>query len=193
MTKSPRHPVPKMAHPAPPDVPRSQDAPGRVSAPERGPTAVLGALPAFHYRQAVDQTLIPNDFPRLTSLVRTLAPDAGSVRELGDGLLWEQNSRFTALALTINPEPPGTVIRADLRLEGRQFAYYLGAVSAAVLTGLTATTALPPSSSLAVGVGSLIPFGLMARALWNRSARRSVRQLRALVDQIAAALRGELE
>jgi hypothetical protein len=153
----------------------------------------LGVIPAFHYRQTVEQTLIPNDFPRLTSLVRTLAPDAGSVRELGDGLLWEQDSRFTSLSLTINPEAAGTVIRADLRLQGRQFAYYLGAVSAGVLAGLTATTALPALASVAVGVGSLLPFGFLARTLWNRSARRSVVQLRVLVDRIAAALRGELD
>jgi hypothetical protein len=115
------------------------------------------------------------------------------VRELGDGLLWEQDSRFSALSLTINPEAAATVIRADLRLEGRQFAYYLGAVSAGVLAGLTATTALPALASVAVGVGSLLPFGFIARTLWNRSARRSAVQLRALVDRIAAALRGELE
>jgi hypothetical protein len=188
MTDPPLHPAPR---PPPPDLPHARG--GLVPDPESPPVSALGVKPAFHYRTTVPQTLTPNDYPRLTSLVRALAPGTGSVREFGDGLLWEQESRFSALSVTINPEPAGAVIRADLRLDGRQGAYYLGALVAAVATTLTATTVLPGVSSLSLGAGSLLPYGVIARALWNHSARRSMRQVRALVTQLAAALRGELE
>jgi hypothetical protein len=148
---------------------------------------------AFHCRVVVAQPITPNDYPRLHSLVRTLAPDSGTAREFGDGLLWEQDSGFSALSLTINREAEGTVIRADLRLDGQLVAYHLGAVGASILAGLVATTMLPLLPSLGVGVAALVPSLLVARRLWAAGARRSMATVRRLVSQIAAGLEGRLE
>ncbi len=186
MTNSPTSPPPSV-------TPPRADAAAAVPATGSRAVAPVGPMTALHYRQTVDQVVTPNDYPRLTSLVRTLAPDSGSVRQLGDGLLWEQDSGYSMLALTINPEPAGTVIRADLRMDGRVYMYYLGAVAAGVLSGLTAASALSPPMGIGVGLGMLVPAGVAARALARRSAERSMRQLRGLVDQLAAAIRGELE
>lgn len=182
MTNSPVHPPPSAPVPRPPGSEAHAPAPAPASAPAT----------ALHYRQVVEQVITPNDYPRLTSLVRTLAPDSGSVRQLGDGLLWEQDSGYSSLALTINPEPDGTVIRADIRLEGRLFMYYFGAAGTSLLAGLTAASALGPLAGAGVGLGVLLPSAFAARALGRRSAERSMRQLRDLVGQLAAAIRGEL-
>jgi len=173
--------------------PAEAGARGLVPSRDAKTVAPIDPAAVFHYRETVEQAITPNDYPRLTSLVRTLAPDTGSVRQLGDGLLWEQDSGYSALSLTINPEPAGTVIRADLRMDGRMFMYYLGAGIVSVLTGLVATTVLPILPGLAVGVAALVPSVLVARRLRTRSARRSREQLRALVQRLAAGIRGELE
>jgi hypothetical protein len=125
-------------------------------------------------------------------LVANLDADAGSAREFGAGLLWEHNSGFTALSLTIAPEANDTVIRADLNMGGRQFAYFGGAVATAGFSALVATNYLPGAQAAAVGLMALIPYAAAARTLWNASARRSAVALRRLVEQVAAALRGDL-
>jgi hypothetical protein len=141
----------------------------------------------------VEQSITPNDFPRLISLVRTLAPDTGSARELGDGLQWEQDSGYSSLSLTINPEPTGTVIRADLRTDGQQVAYLLGAIGTGLLTSFTATAAhLPFPGIVGIGLGAFAGAGWIARGLWRASNRRQAQRLQRLVAQLAAGLRGEL-
>jgi hypothetical protein len=186
MPDSPLPPVPKA------DLPVAGSEPVAPSVAPVG-SALFGSRTTFHYRQSVALTLEPTDYPRLTSLVRTLAPGSGTAREFGGGLLWEHDSGYSALSLTIVPEPTATVIRADLRLETRQFAYFGGAVAGAFLTSLIATNYLPGWQALAVGLGSLAPFAVIARALWNASARRSAAAVKTLVDLVAAAMRGELD
>lgn len=185
VTNSPPHPVPRAT-------------PGSPS-PEHGasitvkPVAGIDRSAAFHCRETVAQVVTPNDFPRLISLVRTLAPEAGTARNLGDGLLWEHDSGFTALSLTINPEAAGTVIRADLRTDGRLVASYLGAAGLGILGGLMADNSLPLLPSLGIGLATAVGAGLVARALWQQSTGRTRAQVERLVASIAAAIRGQLE
>lgn len=180
MIDSPANPVPAV---------RPDFAPTTGSAP-----AIEPAIGAYHVREVVDQTITPNDFPRLISLVRALAPDAGTARELGDGLQWEHDSGFTSLSLTINPEPNGTVIRADLRTEGQQVAYFLGAAFAGILGACVGVTAhLGLGGMIAAGFGTVLVTGIGARLWWRRSSRLQAIQLQRLVAKIAAGLRGELE
>jgi hypothetical protein len=149
---------------------------------------------SYHFREVVHQTISSNDFPRLISLVRALAPDSGSARELGDGLQWEQDSGYTALSLTINPEPDGTVIRADLRTDGRQVAYALGGIGASLLAGFVATAlSVPLGPTLGLGVAVLGVSSWVARRLWLASSRRSAARIHRLVTSLAAGLRGELD
>ncbi len=181
MVNSPAQPVPSVV----PPLPSTATTPPLP--------AVVHSDTVFHCRAVVAQTITPNDFPRLTSLVRNLAPDTGSVRELGDGLLWEQDSGYSALSLTINPEPDGTVVRADLRLDGQRAMYYVGAIGTGIMSGLVATTMIPLLPSLGVGVAMLVPAIAIARRLWVLGARRNVERLHALVGQVAAGIRGDLE
>lgn len=148
---------------------------------------------SFHARQVVDQAITPNDFPRLISLVRALAPDTGSARELGDGLQWEQNSGLSSLSLTINPEPSGTVIRADLRTDGERVTYGL-VVGVATLLATLGTFASHGSgpSIIGVAVTTLVAGGGIARQLLRYTGRRRASALQALVAKIAAGLRGDL-
>jgi hypothetical protein len=168
----------------------------RVAVPEAGslqvPSPVFGRPTTYHCGESVEQALAVSDFPRLTSLLANLDPDPGTAREFGGGLLWEHDSRFSALSLTIAPEGARTMIRADLNLGGRLFAYYGAAVAAAGFTALVATNYAPGVQAAAIGAAALLPLGLAARMLWNASARRSAVALRRLVDQLAAALRGDL-
>ncbi len=184
MTNSPTYPPPSVTPPL-----------ADAASPAAGSHAVSPVRPmtALHYRRTVEQVVTPNDYPRLTSLMRTLAPDTGSVRQLGDGLLWEQDSGYSALALTINPEPAGTVIRADLRMDGRVFMYYFTAVGASLFSGFATASVLSPLAGLGVSLGLLLPAGFAARTFARKSAERSMRRLRDLVDHLAAAIRGELE
>jgi hypothetical protein len=154
---------------------------------------VVEVATTYHYHQRVAQTMEPSDFPRLISLIRTLAPAAGTAREFGGGLLWDHDSGYSAVSLTIVPEAGATVIRGDLHLETRQVAYFGGAAAGAILAGLFAGKFLPGWEALGVTLGLLLPFTVAARALWRASARRSATALRALVDHIAAAMRGDLE
>lgn len=186
MTNSPTYPPPSVTPPATDPATPAPGARSHAVSPVRPMTAL-------HYRRTVEQVVTPNDYPRLTSLVRTLAPDTGSVRQLGDGLLWEQDSGYSMLALTINPEPAGTVIRADVRMDGRVFMYYFGSVAASLFGGFATASVLSPLAGIGVGLGLLVPAGFAARALARKSAERSMRQLQELVDRIAAAIRGELE
>lgn len=152
------------------------------------------ASAAYHVREVVRQTITPNDFPRLISLVRTLAPDTGSARELGDGLQWEHDSGYSSLSLTINPEPEGTVIRADLRTDGQQVAYTLGAVGAGLLAAFVSSALhLPLGEILGIGATTLVASGWLARSVYRRAQVRQAEQLQQLVNRIAAGLRGDLE
>lgn len=190
MPTSPSQPVPA---PPPPD---DSEPGGELTFSEAGslhpPSPLFGRPTLYHCSESVDATLAPSDFPRLTSLVANLDSDPGRVREFGGGLLWEHDSGYSALSLTVAPEGDRTLIRADLNLGGRLFAYYGGAVAAAGLTALVASNHFPGGEALAIGAAALVPFGMIARALWNASARRSAIALRRLVDQVAAALRGDL-
>jgi hypothetical protein len=186
MINSPSEPIPAVPARYAAGLPDPASGP---PGPSSGPSAG-----AYHCREVVDQAVTPNDFPRLISLVRTLAPDTGSARELGDGLQWEQNSGYSSLSLTINPEPTGTVIRADLRTDGQQVAYVLGAVGIGLLASFIATAVhLPVPSILGIGLGALAAGGWVARGLWRASNRRQADRLQQLVAKIAAGLRGELE
>src|SRR5512147_1795138 len=174
-----------------------EPAPTRpLGVPEAGslqaPSPVFGRPTIYHCGESVDQALALSDFPRLTSLIANLDPDPGTAREFGGGLLWQHDSRFSALSLTIAPEGARTLIRADLNLGGRLFAYYGAAVASAGLTALVATNYVPGAQAAVIGAAALLPLGLAARMLWNASARRSAVALRRLVDQLAAALRGDL-
>ncbi len=180
MINSPSEPVPA--------VPVRSDR-----APPHGP-GLVPLAGAYHYREVVQVAITPNDYPRLISLVRTLAPDSGSARELGDGLQWEHDSGFSAFSLTINPEPAGTVIRGDLRTEGEQSVYGIGAFGAGLLAAIVATAAhVPLGGIVASGLSTLAASAWIARALWRVSSRRQGERLRQLVSQIAAGLRGELD
>lgn len=149
---------------------------------------------ALHFREVVEQQVTPNDFPRLISLVRSLAPDTGSARELGDGLQWEQDSGYSALSLTINPEPTGTVIRADLRTDGQQVAYTLGAIGSGLIASFAATAIhLPLPAILGIGISALAASGAVARGLWKAGRRRQAERIQSLVARIAAGIRGELD
>lgn len=154
---------------------------------------VFGRPVTYHAQATVAQALEPSDVPRLMSLVASVDGEAGKASELGGGLLWQRDSGYSALSLTVTPEGERVVVRGDLNLGGRQFAYFGGAFGAALLTGLVATNVVPGAQAAAVGVGALLPFGVVARALWNASARRSAVALRELVDRVAAALRGAPE
>ncbi len=186
MIDSPADPVPAIR--------RDATSPPREAATARATTGIAPVAGAYHVREVVEQAITPNDYPRLISLVRALAPEAGSARELGDGLQWEHDSGFTSLSLTINPEPTGTVIRADLRTDGEQVAYGLGAAGAALLAAITATGAhFPLGGIIGSGIATLVAGGWCARRLWRRSSRRQSEELHRLVRAIAAGLRGELE
>lgn len=149
---------------------------------------------AYHVREVVDQPITPNDFPRLISLVRAVAPDAGTARELGDGLQWEHDSGFTSLSLTINPEPNGTVIRADLRTDGEQVVYLLCAGGVGLLAACLAITMhLDRGGVVGMSVSALLAAGVAARMLWQRSSSKQAANLQRAVAQIAAGLRGELD
>lgn len=187
-------PVPAGSRAGPPAVPAPGDAPAHpVEAGSLQTGSVLFGRPAaYHASERVDQALAQSDFARLTSLVANLDPDAGRAREFGGGLLWEHDSGYSALSLTIAPEGTGAVIRADTNLGGRQFAYFGAAVAGAGLVALVVGNQLPGLQAVAVGLGSLLPLTVAARSLWNASARRSAVALRRLVDQVAAAMRGEL-
>lgn len=176
MVHSPTEPIPA--------IPAADAVVARPAAPAAG---------AFHCRAVVPQAITPNDFPRLISLVRSIAPDSGSARALGDGLQWEQDSGFSSLSLTINPEGSGTVIRADLRTDGQQVAWGLGAIGAGLMAGLAAASAqLPIGASLGIGVATLAAGGWVARRLWLASSRRQADRIQRIIDKIAAGLRGEL-
>ncbi len=180
MVNSPAEPIPSVNRP---------DGSALVRTTELSPAAG-----SFHCRAVIPQAITPNDFPRLLSLVQTLAPDTGSARQLGDGLHWEQDSGYSSLSLTINPEPSGTVIRADLRTDGRQVAFGLGAIGASLLAVfVAAATHAPGGPTLAIGLGTLAASMWIARRAWQASNRRSAEQLQHLVDQISAGLRGELD
>lgn len=168
--------------------------PDKVSGSAQLASELLPVAGAYHVREVVEQTITPNDFPRLISLVRALAPEAGTARELGDGLQWEHDSGFTSLSLTINPEPSGTVIRADLRTDGEQVAYFLGAGVTGLLAACVAIAAhLGPSGIAVTSLGSLVTTGWLARLLWRRSSRKQAANLQQVVAKIAAGLRGELD
>jgi hypothetical protein len=119
--------------------PGSGSLPGVSVPPATGLIAVVGA---YHCREVVAQPITPNDYPRLVSLVRTLAPDTRSARALGDGLQWEHDSGYSSFSLTINPEPTGTVIRGDLRTDGEQVVHGLGAFGTGLLSAIGATAAI---------------------------------------------------
>jgi hypothetical protein len=183
MINSPSKPVP--AVPSRPTPGPLRDQPGTGLVPVSG---------AHHCREVVEQSITANDFPRLISLVRTLAPDTGSARQLGDGLQWEHDSGYSSLSLTINPEPTGTVIRADLRTDGQQVAYALGAVGSGLVASFIATAAhLPLPGILGIGLSTLAASGWIARGIWRASSRRQAERLQRLVGRIAAGLRGELD
>lgn len=149
---------------------------------------------SYHVREVVEQLITPNDFPRLISLVRSLAPDAGVARQLGDGLQWEHTSDYGSGSLTINPEPTGTVIRADLRTNGERVAYFLAAAGAAlVAAGVAGTAHLGLGSIAGISFGTLALGGGIAQLIWRHSSRRQAAQLEHVVATIAAGLRGELD
>lgn len=178
-------------------VPAVPSAAGRDSSPQDPHPAPRGLVPvvgAYHCREVVEQSITPMDYPRLISLVRALAPDTGSARELGEGLQWEHNDANSSFSLTINPEPPGTVIRGDLRTEEGQALYGLGAFGAGVLAAIVATAAhLPLGAIAATGLSTFGAGAWIARSLWRASSQRQGQRLQHLVHQIAAALRGELD
>jgi hypothetical protein len=148
----------------------------------------------YHYREVVAQAITPNDYPRLISLVRTLAPDTGSARQVGDGLQWERDSGNAEISLTINPEPTGTVIRGDLRTQKAQPLFALGVVAATVVGTVGAAAAhLPLGGIVATGLSAVAVSGAVARGLWRSWSRRQGERLQHLVGQIAAAFRGELD
>lgn len=182
MIDSPATPVPAV-RPDPVSPPREVAA-----------TRITPVAGSYHVRESVAQSITPNDYPRLISLVRALVPDAGTARELGDGLHWEHDSGFSSLSLTINPEPSGTVIRADLQSDGEQVAWYMGAGLVSILSVCVAVTAhLGQGGIIATGVGTLVAAAGCARWLWRRSTRKQAARLEHAVAQIAAGLRGELD
>jgi Flp pilus assembly protein TadB len=73
------------------------------------------------------------------------------------------------------------------------FAFYGGAVAAAAITGLIASTFAPPEIAAVVGVGAAVPFAALARVWWNRTAARARAQLTRLADEIADLLRSRSE
>lgn len=149
---------------------------------------------SYHVRQVVDTQITPNDYPRLISVVRALAPDSGTARELGDGLQWEHDSGFTSLSLTINPEPSGTVIRADIRADGERVAYGVGVGLTTFLTTLGAISAhWSGVEILGVSAATLLGGGWVAMQLIRLSHRRRAAALEGLVAKIAAGLRGDLD
>lgn len=181
MIDSPAEPVPAVRPDAAAEPPQSQ-------LPMLAPVAG-----AFHVRETVDQVITPNDYPRLISLVRALAPDTGTARELGDGLQWEQDSGFSSLSLTINPEPTGLVIRADLRTDGERVAYALGVGGTTFLGALGGlSSGLGGPAVMGVTVATLLGGSWVARQLLRYSDRRRAADLKALVAQIAAGLRGDV-
>jgi hypothetical protein len=178
-----------------PSTPVPAVRPDPVSSLRGSPaTSITPVAGSYHVRESVDQTITPNDYPRLISLVRALIPDAGTARELGDGLQWEHDSGFTSLSLTINPEPSGTVIRADLQTDGEQVAWFLGAGIVGILSACVAVTAhLGLGGIIGTGLGTIAASGWCARLLWRRSTRKQAARLEGAVARIAAGLRGELD
>ena len=186
MIDSPANPAPAVR---PDSSVSSRGSPPLSRAPEIAPVAR-----SYHVREVVDQVITPNDFPRLASLVRALAPYAGTAREFGDGLQWEHNSDFSSLFLTINPEAPGTVIRADLRTDKGRVIYGLGTTGIVFLTAIgTAAAGFSLVGILSSGATALLVCAWGARQLARRTSRRQAAALRQLVEKIAAGIRGDLD
>jgi hypothetical protein len=185
MIDSPAEPVPAVRQE------RAPDPSGPLPPPLLTDLAPVAG--SFHARQVVDQAITPNDFPRLISLVRALAPDTGSARQLGDGLQWEHDSGLSSLSLTINPEPSGTVIRADLRTDGERVTYALVVGVATILATLgTLASHWSALGIIGVAITTLVAGGGIARQLLRYTGRRRAAALQALVAKIAAGLRGDL-
>ena len=182
--------TPSESLPSPP----GQPARGRSLQASNQSSSGLVPFGTYHYREVVEESITPNDYPRLISLVRTLAPETGSAREVGEGLQWERDTGNAEFSLTLNPEPAGTVIRADLRTQKAQPLFALGAFAVSVVASIAAGVAqLPVGGIVATGLSTLVASGFVARHLWRGWSRREAARLEHLVGRLAAALRGDLD
>jgi len=152
-----------------------------------------GASAAYHLSRRVPTQATSSGLAAVLSLIRQRMPEVGEARELGGSFEWRYDTGYSGVAVTLAPVGESTSIRVDGRYDGRVFAFYGGAMAAAAITGLIASSFAHPAIAAVVGAGAAVPYAALARTWWNRTAARTRAQLTNLADEIADLLRHRSE
>ena len=127
--------------------------------------------------------------PQVLAAIREHAPELGEVKQIGDGIEWRCSTGYSEWIVVVSPSGRGVRVHVAGSFEGRHFMLNFGALVVGVGSGLGAMSIAPIlAASISVGVGALAGAALVARELWNRSARHERKRLERLADATAAAL-----
>ncbi len=154
-------------------------------------TGLLGGPMRTQIGETFDRPLTDGEQMEVVEAVRGLLNHHGRIKEVMGSVEWNTVGRMTQVMVTVTSTDHDSSIRVSNDASGLAALTWVGSITAGLVMGGVAITALDPSSLLMtaslLGTGGAIGLGV-ARTIWSRTTKVLRRKSERLRDEIVQRL-----